>query len=249
MHDLLSRVTYSRFHGTHVAPDFAEFPSKMLENWAWSSTILSSLGHHYSYISPEYLSTWKDENPHANSLPPVSIPDDLISRLTGARRVGGALNTLRQIHIASFDMKIHSPPTHASLFDPSFSIAALYNDLRASIIPVSGPKTDPTHLNEWAHGYTTFSHLVTGYDAGYYGYLLSTSFAADAFMNHFSQDPLNVTEGRRYREAILEKGGARDEMEILVDFLGRRPSTVAFYGELGIGKGGTNETGRQGEGN
>lgn len=41
-------------------------------------------------------------------------------------------------------------------------------------------------------------------------------------------------EGRRYRHTVLEKGGSKEEMSLLEDFLGREPSTEAFYKELGI---------------
>jgi len=33
---------------------------------------------------------------------------------------------------------------------------------------------------------------------------------------------------------VLEKGGSQDEMKTLEDFLGRPPSTEAFYRELGL---------------
>lgn len=45
---------------------------------------------------------------------------------------------------------------------------------------------------------------------------------------------MNAAEGRRYRHTVLEKGGSRDEMESLIEFLGRKPSTEAFYRELGL---------------
>jgi len=43
-------------------------------------------------------------------------------------------------------------------------------------------------------------------------------------------------EGRRYRRTVLEKGGSMDEMKFLKEFLGREPSTEAFYRELGLSK-------------
>lgn len=47
---------------------------------------------------------------------------------------------------------------------------------------------------------------------------------------------MNHKEGRRYRHTVLEKGGSQDEMETLVQFLGREPKPDAFYEDLGLGK-------------
>lgn len=54
------------------------------------------------------------------------------------------------------------------------------------------------------------------------------------FYSVFRADPMDGKEGRRYRHTVLEKGGSRDEMHLLEDFLGRKPNTEAFYKELGI---------------
>jgi metallopeptidase MepB len=76
--------------------------------------------------------------------------------------------------------------------------------------------------------------LIGGYDAGYYGYLFSKVYSADMFHTIFAKDPMNGKEGRRYRHMVLEKGGSQDEMKTLEDFLGRKPSSDAFYKELGL---------------
>jgi len=54
------------------------------------------------------------------------------------------------------------------------------------------------------------------------------------FYSVFKDDPLNSSEGRRYRHTIIGKGASKDEMETLVEFLSREPSTKAFYKELGL---------------
>ena len=54
------------------------------------------------------------------------------------------------------------------------------------------------------------------------------------FYSVFAKDPMNPEEGRRYRHTVLEKGGSQDEMQTLIDFLGREPSTEPFYKELGL---------------
>lgn len=56
----------------------------------------------------------------------------------------------------------------------------------------------------------------------------------DMFYSVFAKDPMNAAEGRRYRHTVLERGGSQDEMQTLIDFLGRKPSSDAFYKELGL---------------
>ena len=71
---------------------------------------------------------------------------------------------------------------------------------------------------------------------GYYGYLSSQVYSTDMFYTVFKADPMDPKQGRRYRYAVLEKGGSQDEMKTLIDFLGREPKTDAFYEELGLTK-------------
>ena len=73
-----------------------------------------------------------------------------------------------------------------------------------------------------------------GYDAGYYGYLASQVYSMDMFYSVFAGKEMDGKEGRRYRHSVLEKGGSRDEMTSLVEFLGREPKAGAFYRELGL---------------
>lgn len=54
------------------------------------------------------------------------------------------------------------------------------------------------------------------------------------FYTVFKKNPMDPKEGRRYRHTVLEKGGSQDEMQTLIDFLGREPKTDAFYEDLGI---------------
>jgi len=54
------------------------------------------------------------------------------------------------------------------------------------------------------------------------------------FHTVFKKNPMNPKEGLRYRYAVLEKGGSRDEMEVLTAYLGRKPNSDAFHEELGI---------------
>ncbi|KAI9799401.1 MAG: hypothetical protein M1833_004101 [Piccolia ochrophora] len=236
IHDLVSRTTYSRFHGTSTVRDFVEAPSQMLENWCWTPSQLKSLSRHYSYLSPDYESAWKEEASaggvaQKTSKPRETMPDDLIASLIKSKHVNGALFNLRQLHFGIFDMTVHELPSHEAATD--LAITEEYNDLRREITQLSGMEAFGAS-SDWAHGQATFGHLIGGYDAGYYGYLSSQVYSMDMFYSVFKKNPMSGTEGRRYRHTVLERGGSREEMDILEEFLGRKPSTEAFYEELGL---------------
>ncbi|KAF2719489.1 metallopeptidase MepB [Polychaeton citri CBS 116435] len=231
IHDLVSKTVYSRFHGTNTVRDFVEAPSQMLENWCWTPSQLKSLSKHWSHLSPEYAQSWKEQAKPGEEQPSESLTDDLIRSIVNTRHVNDALFNLRQLHFGIFDMTVHEAKSHDAVQD--LDASALYNSLRHEISKLDGPEA----LGEgetWGHGQATFGHLIGGYDAGYYGYLSSQVYSTDMFYSVFKKDPMNGKEGRRYRHTVLEKGGSRDEMETLKEFLGREPSTEAFYKELGV---------------
>ncbi|KAI9741667.1 MAG: hypothetical protein M1834_000051 [Cirrosporium novae-zelandiae] len=232
IHDLVGRTKYSRFHGTNVVRDFVEAPSQMLENWCWTPSQLKSLSHHWSYLSPEYLTAWQESN-SSSSQPPKKMPDELIKNIVRTEHVNDALHYLRQLHFGMFDMAIHEPESHEAI--EKLKISELYNHLRKDISKLDGPEVFGKK-DDWGNGEATFGHLMGGYDAGYYGYLSSQVYSTDMFYTAFKADPLNKEQGRRYRHMVLEKGGSQDEMETLKAFLGREPSTEPFYKELGISK-------------
>ena len=230
IHDLVSRTTYSRFHGTSTVRDFVEAPSQMLENWCWTPSQLKALSKHYSTLSDDYYQEWKSSS-DSTSKPSETLPDDLIQKLLKTKNLNGALFNLRQLHFGTFDMTVHEPKDHAEI--ENLKISELYNHLRKDISKLDGPEVFGEGDN-WGNGQATFGHLMGGYQAGYYGYLSSQVYSTDMFFTVFKKDPMNHKEGRRYRHTVLEKGGSQDEMQTLIDFLGREPNSKAFYEDLGI---------------
>ena len=209
IHDLVAVTQYSRFHGTDVVRDFVEAPSQMLENWCWTKAELTSLSSHY--------------------ITGKRIPVDLLDSIIRSKHVNSALFNLRQLHFAFFDMKMHdiASPDILDTLDPQIE----YNKLREEICGLDGP--DDSGYG-FANGQARFWHMVGGYDAGYYGYLWSKVFSTDMFYEAFKKEPMSVSEGRRYRKTVLERGASKDEMEVLIEFLGREPNSKAFLEELGI---------------
>lgn len=62
----------------------------------------------------------------------------------------------------------------------------------------------------------------------------SRAYATEMFYTAFKRDVMDANEDKRYRKIMLERGGSVDEMETLLEFLGREPSNDAFYQELGL---------------
>jgi len=209
IHDLVAVTKYARFHGTSVVGDFVEAPSQMLENWCWTASELTSLSSHYS--------TGK------------KIPPELINNIIKSKHVNGASFYLRQLHFGLFDMKMHNVPAPGVVESLQPSIE--YNKLRSEISQLDGPEDSKFN---YGNGQATFGHLMGGYDAGYYGYLWSEVFSLDMFYSVFKKAPMDGKEGRRYRHTVLERGGSKDEMDVLKEFLGREPNSLAFLEELGI---------------
>ncbi|ODV97981.1 hypothetical protein PACTADRAFT_36577 [Pachysolen tannophilus NRRL Y-2460] len=153
--------------------------------------------------------------------PEKKLPEDLINSLIRTKHVNGALFNLRQLHFALFDMALHVSKTG------ELDICSLWNDSREEIALVD-------NLGEVTKGYASFGHLLGGYESGYYGYLWSQVFAADIFYSKFKKDPMSNVNGLQYRDIILARGATRDEMDNLVELLGRKPKSDAFLEELGV---------------
>jgi len=78
---------------------------------------------------------------------------------------------------------------------------------------------------------SAFGHLAGGYAVGYYGYLWAEVIAID-MRSAFGDNLMNTAVSSRYRDTILSRGSERSAREMVREFLGREPSTAAFFSEL-----------------
>ncbi|GME41616.1 putative metallopeptidase protein [Neofusicoccum parvum] len=236
IHNLVSRTTYSYFHGTNVFWDFVEAPSQMLENWAWTPVVLKNISQHYSYLSDEYKQTWQNENNGTGvQQPEERMPDQMIDNLILNKNYDIGLINLRQIALGTYDMTVHTPATHQEIVDMPLTV--LWNQNMKNVSLMNSMElvvTDESKKWTWGHGQSAFGHLMGGYDAGYYGYMSSLVYAEDMFYTVFKKDPFSSEEGRRYRHTLLQPGGSVAPMKLLTDFLGREPNQDAFFENMGF---------------
>ncbi len=151
------------------------------------------------------------------------LPDDLIQKLRETQTFQGALQMLRQIEFALFDFLLHQrlPPKTAE------EIQALLDEVRQEAAVVIPPE-----FNRFQH---SFSHIFAGgYSAGYYSYKWAEVLSADAFSRFEEEGLFNRGIGEIFRKTILESGGARDALELFVEFRGREPKVDALLRASGI---------------
>ena len=80
-----------------------------------------------------------------------------------------------------------------------------------------------------------FSHTFAGgYSAGYYAYLWTEVFAADAFAHMENNGGLTRENGDKFRKEILSKGNSRDLMQSYIEFRGQKPTTDALLKRRGL---------------
>lgn len=148
-----------------------------------------------------------------------SLPYKLEKNLIASKRYMLCYQSLRQLILALFDITLHT--TNKPL-EP----AKLYRDLVKKYTNIALPKN--------AIFPAGFGHLCGGYGAGYYGYMWSKVYAADMFTRFKREGVFNTKTGEDYKKCILETGGSREEIEIVKDFLGRKPNNKAFLKEIGL---------------
>lgn len=147
-----------------------------------------------------------------------TIPTDLVERLVAARDQNIGLSTLRQVFLGTFDLAIHTGPSDIDIDEATRDAFAV------TLIP----------YHEGTHFAASFGHLMSGYDAGYYGYQWAKVYGDDMFSVFADEGVLSPDVGARYRNEVLARGYSRDAIEHLRAFLGREPSTAAYLENLGL---------------
>ena len=203
LHHLLTRVDWPSAAGINgVAWDAVELPSQFLENFAWHPTVIERLSGHHLTGEP--------------------LPRVLLERLIASRNFQSAMQMLRQVEFALFDIRLYA----RGATDAAGVVAELDAVRReVAVVPYPG-------FNRFAHG---FSHIFGGgYAAGYYSYKWAEVLSADAFSLFEENGVMDPVAGRRFRECILEVGGSVDALDAFIAFRGRPPEPGALLRLAGI---------------
>jgi oligopeptidase A len=147
----------------------------------------------------------------------------LLNRLLGTRTFNGALDTLRQLELATFDFELHvnfDPARGARVADCLASVRE-----RVAVVPAAPFNRLPS----------SFAHIFAGgYAAGYYSYKWAEVLAADAFEAFEEAGVFDHATATRFLDSILSRGGSVDAMDAFVRFRGREPDVRPLLRQTGI---------------
>ena len=205
---MLTTINYPQAAGiNNIEWDAVELPSQFMENWCLDRSTLMKLAKH-----------WKTG---------AALPEEEFEKLCLSRKFNSGLATLRQVHFALTDIKLHS--------QWSKNLNKTPDDLRREIA-TSTTVIPPIPEDKFL---CCFSHIFAGgYGAGYYSYKWAEVLSADAFAA-FEEIGLDDKEkvketGNRFRETILSLGGSKSPKEIFKLFRGREPKTDALIRHSGL---------------
>lgn len=204
LHHMLTRVAYPSIAGINgVAWDAVELPSQFMENFVWRPEVLPLISAHIDTGEP--------------------LQRDVLRRLLGTRTFNAALDTLRQIELASFDFELHAH------FDPAAGgrVAETLERVRRRVAVAPTAPFNRMHAS--------FAHIFAGgYAAGYYSYKWAEVLAADAFEAFEEAGIFDPATAARFVDSILARGGSLDAMDAFVRFRGRPPDVRPLLKQTGI---------------
>lgn len=141
------------------------------------------------------------------------LTHEQIGQLEAARKYGQGIRYARQWLYADFDMELSLDPRPPLAVWKKLEGATPLGYVDGTMFPAS------------------FSHIASNYAAGYYGYMWSEVLALD-MLSPFRKDMLDPKVGLAFRRKLLSQGGQREEADMVRDFLGREPSSEAFFEEI-----------------
>ncbi|GLS24420.1 M3 family metallopeptidase [Marinibactrum halimedae] len=204
LHHMLTQVDVAAVSGINgVEWDAVELPSQFLENWCWEASVITELSGHYQTEE--------------------KLPAELLEKMLAAKNFQSAMQMLRQVEFALFDLRLHWQYQS----ETPVPVADVLDQVRKEVAVLIPPS-----FNRFENG---FSHIFAGgYAAGYYSYKWAEVLSSDAFSLFEENGIFDEATGQKFLQNILQKGGSEPAATLFNAFRGREPNTDALLRHSGI---------------
>jgi peptidyl-dipeptidase Dcp len=205
LHGMFSDVKYPYFAGTNVPRDFVEYPSQVNEMWADWPEVLANYAKHWQTGAP--------------------IPKALLDKVVAASKFNQGFKTTEYLGAAMLDqrwhqLKVGTVPAASGVL--AFEAQALTAD------GIDYKPVPPRYRT------TYFSHIMGGYDAGYYAYIWSEVLDANSQKWFESHGGLTRANGDHFRKTLLSRGGSVDALTLFQSFAGHEPQIGPLLEKRGL---------------
>ncbi len=206
LHGMFSNVEYPTFSGTSVPRDFVEFPSQVNEMWSDWPSVLANYARHYQTGE--------------------AMPKALLDKVIASTKFNQGFKTTEYLGAAMLDQNWHQigsvDAVPAADGVMAFEAAALKKD------GIAYAPVPPRYRTPY------FSHIMSGYAAGYYAYIWSEVLDADTVEWIKQHGGLTRANGDRFRATLLSKGGSKDALQLFHDFSGHDPQIEPLLERRGL---------------
>lgn len=194
-----------KYYGiSNVKRDFVELPSQIMEHWAFEPEVLNVYAKHYETGEV--------------------IPAELVDKLDKSGKYGQGFATVEYLAASYLDMDYHVLSTIPADLDVLAFEAKVLSD--RGLINQIPPRYRSTY----------FSHTMGGgYTAGYYSYIWAEVLDCDAYQAFVETgDIFNQEVAHKFRYEILSRGGEKDNMELYLNFRGKKPEIAPLLKNRGL---------------
>ena len=212
-HDEVSTLFHEFGHGLHHMLTRVDYPAVAgINGVPWDAVELPS----------QFMENWCWERPLLDIMGKhfrtgEILPDKLFNKMIQAKNFQSGMQMVRQLEFALFDFQLHY---NCNDYHQD-AIKKLLDEIRAEISVLIPPE-----YNRFQH---SFTHIFAGgYAAGYYSYKWAEVLSADAYSKFEEKGVFDRETGELFLHTILEQGGARDPMDLFVEFREREPSIKAL---------------------
>jgi len=205
LHGMFSNVKYPQFSGTSVPRDFVEFPSQVNEMWSIWPEVLENYAVHYQTGE--------------------AMPRELLDKVLETQKFNQGYITTEYLAASLLDQSWHQ------LTPEQVPSAEGLLDFEASALEAAGVALDTVPPR---YRSTYFSHIMGGYEAGYYSYIWSEVLDADTVEWFKQNGGMTRENGDRFRQTLLSRGNAEDAMVLFRNFTGADPDIQPLLERRGL---------------